>query len=159
MVAEPDEVVVLIIEDYVTPEDLAKAFDAAGLTGMVFPGPAPEQWPTLRTLIESNQRLIVFIESGTPGVHVADADGGGMQETPYTFKTPEEFSCKPNRGGTTGSLFLINNWIETTPTPKPSNAEIVNTYDVLLKRAGTVKRSGDASRRTSAWTSRTSVTS
>ncbi len=135
MVSQPDEVVVLIIEDYVSPTDLVKAFDEAGLTGMVFPGPAPEQWPTLRTLIETNQRLIVFIESGTPGVQWLMPTAGAIQETPYTFKTPEEFSCKPNRGGTTGSLFLVNNWIETTPAPRPSNAEIVNAHEALLARA------------------------
>jgi hypothetical protein len=44
-------------------------------------------------------------------------------------------SCTPNRGGTAGSLFLMNNWIDTTPNPKPSNAAIVNAYDALLSRA------------------------
>jgi hypothetical protein len=29
----------------------------------------------------------------------------------------------------------MNNWIETTPNPKPSNAAIVNAYDALLARA------------------------
>ena len=29
----------------------------------------------------------------------------------------------------------MNHWIETTPAPKPSNAQIVNAYDFLLKRA------------------------
>jgi len=29
----------------------------------------------------------------------------------------------------------MNHWIESTPTPRPSNAEIVNAYDFLLKRA------------------------
>ena len=58
-----------------------------------------------------------------------------MQETPYSFHKPADFSCRPNRGGTTPPLFQINHWIETTPAPKPSNAEIVNAYDFLLKRA------------------------
>ena len=29
----------------------------------------------------------------------------------------------------------MNNWIDTTPSPKPSNAAIVNAYDALLARA------------------------
>jgi hypothetical protein len=58
-----------------------------------------------------------------------------MQETPYKFRKPAEMSCAPNRGGTRGSLFQINNWIDTTPHPKPSNAAIVNAYDTLLARA------------------------
>jgi hypothetical protein len=58
-----------------------------------------------------------------------------MQETPYHFRQPSELSCVPNRGGTAGSLFLMNNWIDTTPAPKPSNAALVNAYDALLARA------------------------
>ena len=52
-----------------------------------------------------------------------------------TRSTAEEFSCRPNRGGRTGPLFQINHWIETTPTPNPANAAIVNACDVLLARA------------------------
>ena len=48
---------------------------------------------------------------------------------------PSEFSNEPGRGGTTAPLLLMNHWIETTPTPLPSNAEEVNAYDVLLARA------------------------
>jgi hypothetical protein len=44
-------------------------------------------------------------------------------------------SCAVNRGGTGGTLFQINNWIDTTPAPRPSNAAIVNAYDALLARA------------------------
>jgi hypothetical protein len=32
-------------------------------------------------------------------------------------------------------LFQINNWIDTTPAPKPSNAAVVNAHDALLARA------------------------
>jgi hypothetical protein len=58
-----------------------------------------------------------------------------MQETPYKYRSPSELSCAANRGGTQGSLLLVNNWIDTTPAPKPSNAELVNALDTLLARA------------------------
>ena len=51
------------------------------------------------------------------------------------FHTVEEFSCRANRRGDGGTLFLMNNWVETTPTPKPSNAAVVNAYPFLLARA------------------------
>jgi hypothetical protein len=70
--------------------------------------------------------------SGVPWYHPAFEV---MQETPYHFESPDEFSCAPNRGGTAGSLFQINHWIDTTPAPKPSNAEIVNARAFLLARA------------------------
>ena len=81
---------------------------------------------TLRQLIDANQRVIVFTESGRPGVAWLHPTLGTIQETPYTFHQPSDFSCRPNRGDTTGSLFQINHWIETTPAPKPTNAALVN---------------------------------
>ena len=44
-------------------------------------------------------------------------------------------SCRSNRGPASAPFFQINNWIETTPAPRPSNAEIVNGYAALLARA------------------------
>jgi hypothetical protein len=63
-----------------------------------------------------------------------------IAETPYKFHAPGDFSCRRNRGGETGALFQINHWIETTPAPRPSNAAVVNAYDVLLSRARTCQR-------------------
>jgi hypothetical protein len=57
-----------------------------------------------------------------------------MQETPYEFRDPAQFSNRPNRGGTRGSLYLLNHWIETVPMPKPSNAAVVNARDALMTR-------------------------
>jgi hypothetical protein len=133
LIQNPGEVILIVIEDYVAAEDLARAFEESELVEMVYRGPAPP-WPTLRELIASNQRVIAFIESGHPGVSWLRPAFDNIQETPYSFHTPEEFSSKTNRGGTGGSLFQINHWIETTPTPQPSNAAVVNAYDFLLQR-------------------------
>jgi hypothetical protein len=83
----------------------------------------------------TGQRVLVFLESGTPGVPWIRPAFDHIQETPYTFHEPAEFTCRPNRGGTEGQWFQMNHWIETTPAPRPSNAEIVNSYDALLGRA------------------------
>jgi hypothetical protein len=136
LVESPDEVLVLLLEDYVSPQDIAAAFEKSGLDGLVYRGPAGPPWPTLREMIDSRQRILVLIESdrtGVPWIH--PGYGGLLQETPYHFEKPSELSCAANRGGTQGSLFLMNNWIDTTPAPKPSNAAIVNAYDALLARA------------------------
>ena len=63
-----------------------------------------------------------------------------MQETPYTFHKPEDFSCRPNRGAAANPLFLMNHWIESTPAPKPSNAKIVNAEAFLVARARECRR-------------------
>ena len=77
-------------------------------------------------MIDTRQRVLVLIESGRPGVSWIHPAFEVMQETPYSFKQPADLSCAPNRGGTSGTLFLMNNWIDTTPNPRPSNAAIVN---------------------------------
>ena len=84
--------------------------------------------------------MVVFIESGAEGVPWLRPAFEWIQETPYTFHTPEEFSCRPNRGPADARLFQVNHWIETTPTPLPSNAERVNAYAPLLERARECQR-------------------
>jgi hypothetical protein len=138
VVANPGEVIILSIEDYVSPTEIDSAFRESGLADFVYAGPrAP--WPTLRELIDSDQRVIVLLESGHAGApYLLPGFNGVVFETKYSFRTPADFNCLPNRG-TTG-LFLLNHWIETTPTPRPSNAAIVNAYDVLLRRARQCQR-------------------
>ena len=106
-----------------------------GEIDLIYTGSFTPPLPTLRQMIDWGQRLVVFTESGRPGVPWLHPAWDFMQETPYTFHTPADFSCKANRGPATAPFFQINNWIETTPAPRPSNAQIVNAYDVLLKRA------------------------
>ena len=132
----PEEVLVMVIEDYAPPEAIAADFEKAGLAQYAYRGPMTQPLPTLRSLIDAGTPLIVFLESGKPGVPwLYPAFDGAIMETPYTFHAPDQFSCKPNRGGNSALLFQINHWIETSPAPKPSNAEIVNSYDFLLHRA------------------------
>ena len=85
-------------------------------------------------MVESDQRVLVMAENQTAGVDWYHPAFQVLQETPYTFHDPSEFSNKPNRGGTGGSLMLLNHWIESTPTPNPSNAAIVNEREALLRR-------------------------
>jgi hypothetical protein len=92
-------------------------------------------------MIASGGRVVVLGDTDVgdvPWYH--HSMGGLVTETQYTFHTPQEFNCRPNRGTPTGELFLINHWIETTPTPRPSNAEIVNQRDVLVRRARQCQR-------------------
>jgi hypothetical protein len=129
-------VIALVVEDYVTAPDLAGAFTESGLDGLVYRGAPRPPWPTLREMIDARGRVLVLTESGRPGVPWIHPAFEVMQETPYRFKQAREpLVCTPNRGGTAGSLFLVNNWIDTTPAPKPSNAAIVNAYEALLSRA------------------------
>ena len=135
LVANPQEVLVVVIQDEgVTPQDIAACFESSGLLPFVFQGKAAPPWPTLREMAATDQRVLVCMENQNEGVPWIHPAFGTYQETPYMFLKPEDFSCAPNRGGTTAPLFQINHWIQTAPAPKPSNAEIVNAYDFLLAR-------------------------
>ncbi|HEV8481893.1 MAG TPA: hypothetical protein VGR66_14005 [Candidatus Eisenbacteria bacterium] len=135
LVANPGEVLVMIIQDEgVDAHDIERCFQESGLIEFVYRGPFQQPWPTLREMVDTDQRVVVMTENlrqGIPWVHWAfDV----VQETPYTFHHPADFSNAPNRGGTGGSLYLMNHWIESTPMPKPSNADTVNAHDFLLNR-------------------------
>jgi hypothetical protein len=134
LVLHPDEVVIIVFEDYVPPVELGATLERAGLGPYIYRG-GVSPWPTLRDMISSGQRLVTFIESGRPGVPWLRPAFENIRETPYSFHKVDEFSCRANRGGDGGTLFQINHWIETTPMPKPSNAAVVNAYDFLLSRA------------------------
>jgi len=141
LVSHPQEVIVMVIQDEgVTPQDVAAQFAASGLDALVYRGPAEPPWPTLREMAESDQRVVVMAENNSSGVPWYHQAFEVMQETPYTFHDTTQFSEAPNRGGTTGSLLLMNHWIETAPMPKPSNAAMVNAYDFLLRRARRFQR-------------------
>ena len=149
LVAHPSAVVVIVNQDEgVTPDDIARAFDQAGLLDLVYRGPLGP-FPTLRTMIDSGQRLVVMAENdaGTiPWYHLAYEHA--LQETPFTFTRTSQLtdpanlaaSCRPNRGPNSAPLFLLNHWIDTTPVPRASLADIVNARQVLLDRTTTCQR-------------------
>ena len=149
LVANPGAVVTIINQDEgVTPSDIERAFDRAGLVDLVYRGPLGP-FPTLRQMIDSGQRLVVMAENDAgdvPWYHLAY--DRGLQETPFRFRTAAALteqsqlaaSCRPNRGPESAPLFLLNHWVDTTPAPRPSLAEIVNKRGALLGRARTCER-------------------
>ena len=135
LVANPGEVIVICIQDEgVTPADIARCFKQSGLADFVYRGPAKPPWPTLREMVETDQRVLVMAEHDAAGVPWYHPAFEVMQETPYEFHDVSEFSNRPNRGGTSGSLMLMNHWIESVPSPKPSDAAVANSREVLMKR-------------------------
>lgn len=139
LVLHPDAVIVIEIEDHVTPLDMARAFQASELSEFVYHGrPDSERgfrWPTLREMIARDERAVVLLESGRGGVSWLLPAFRVIQETPYDFaRVGDTLSCAPNRGGTSGSLFQLNHWITTTPAALPSNAAVINSRATLLER-------------------------
>jgi hypothetical protein len=149
LVEQPDEVLVIVIEDYVLPTAIVTAFEESGLVEKVYRGPPAGPFPTLREMIDSGQQVVVYAErvSGGAPWYTAGYEHA-IQETPFTFKRAAlltepsnwDASCAENRGPEDAPLMLMNHWVNTDPTPRPSNAAIVNTRDVLVGRARECER-------------------
>jgi hypothetical protein len=143
--AHPDEFVVLFVEDVVTPEDAAQAFEDSGILRYAYVHRRGEPFPTLRELIEADERVLILGEQHSGGSALPWYHDGFtlVQETPYTFGDEEEIagreSCRPNRGTAHSPIFQINNWIERIPR-SPDQAGRVNDFDTLTKRARMCER-------------------
>jgi hypothetical protein len=152
LVAHPDEVLIIVIEDYVLPTAVVDAFQESGLAEKVYRGPPAGPFPTLREMIDGHQQVVVYAENhgGAAPWYTAGYDAA-VQETPFTFKRPVllttrsrwPVTCAPNRGTDDAPLLLVNHWVNTDPTPRPSNAAAVNARPVLAGRARECERLRD----------------
>jgi hypothetical protein len=115
----PDEAVIVIVEDYVPPATIERAFEQTGLIRYVATLEHGEPLPTLGTLIAHEHRLIVFAEEkgGTPAWYMPAFSF--IQDTPLGATRPSQLSCKRFRGAAQSPLLLINYWIPPFP-PSPS---------------------------------------
>lgn len=133
--ANPNEVVLLLFEDYITPEQTQTAFDEAGLTSLMYAHARSQPWPTLGELIDSGRRVVAFAQN----------EGGGEPDwyldlfeqswdTPYAARTRDDLSCEHGRGDREAPLFVLNHFL-TNPLASAQLAAEVNNNPFLLDRA------------------------
>ena len=139
----PRNVLLFVNEDYTRPEDFARQVRLSGLRRHVYGGKLGSRWPTLRKLIARRRQVVMLSQGDTGSVRwYHNGYAGLLQETPYNWNTPDLLtsppnwpaSCAPNRGGTTGGLFLMNHWSPPV-APSPATSAIVNATDTLVRRA------------------------
>jgi hypothetical protein len=145
-VNNPGAVVIVVNQDEgVAPADIKRAFEQAGLRDLVYRGPFV-QFPTLRQMIDSGQRLVVMAENEADDISWYPlAYSHALQETPFRFSNAAQLtdpsrlaeSCRANRGPASAPLFLVNSWVDTSPAPRASIAAVVNEHSALLRRAET----------------------
>jgi hypothetical protein len=144
LVTHPEEVLILSFEDDTPAATTAELLDRSRLAHEVYRGPARPPWPTLRELIDRDERVLVLAENHPDPSHFIHAQPVVAQETPYRFRSVASLgapdSCRPNRGGTAGSLFLVNHWVDTSPAPRPSIADEVNARAFLDRRMALCRR-------------------
>lgn len=142
----PDEVVILFIEDKVSPKDTAAAFEGSGILRYAYVHRPGTPFPTMRSMIESDKRLFVMAEVDSGGGEYPWYHQGFdlAQETPYTFHSPTELadfaaSCAQNRGTADNPMFQLNHWVEKIPR-SPDTAAKVNDFEFLKRRARQCER-------------------
>ncbi len=111
----PDNVVAIIFESYVSAEHAKVSFDLAGMTNaMILLEPGAEM-PTLAGLIDSGRRLLVL----------TDEDGGGFPgylpvwdwawDNDWDNHSLGDLNCDVNRGSGDNAFFILNHFV-TEPT-------------------------------------------
>jgi hypothetical protein len=123
----PDQVVMLIVEDYPPAAAVTEAFAHAGLSRYVATLEPGAPLPTLGALVSSGHRLVVFAENhgGTPAWYMPAFTF--IQDTPLGALHPGQLSCKRYRGEKTSPLLLVNHWIPPFPPSAALNAQIGRT--------------------------------
>lgn len=120
----PEQVLIVIVEDYVPPATIERAFAQAGLERYVVTLNRHEPLPTLGELIDRDRRLVVFAEKdgGTPAWYMPAFSF--IQDTPLGAVRPDQLSCERYRGEADSPLLLINYWIPPFPPSPALNAGI-----------------------------------
>ena len=131
----PDEILEIVIEDYVPPDRLLAVLRDAGLDRELLSFSPATALPTLGQMIDAGTRLQVSLENGAAPPTLPNAFVGLVEETPFTFRRPHDLertsSCAPNRGTPNAPIFQFNHWV--TPA-EPVTARQVNA-PVLRERA------------------------
>jgi hypothetical protein len=128
-----DQVLIVIVEDYVPPTTIERTFAAAGLTRYVATLHAGAPLPTLGELIASGRRLLIFAEvkGGSPSWYMPAF--ALIQDTPLGALHPGQLSCDRYRGEPSSPLLLLNHWIPPFP-PSPTLSAQIGRAAVLRAR-------------------------
>jgi hypothetical protein len=138
--ANPGEVLILFIEPYVKPADIAKRFEDAGLDSYLATLSRDEPLPTLGELVDTGKRVVVFTEKDSDGTVPWYLDGFSfVQDTPLGATTVKELSCKRERGDADSPLLMLNNWADVFP-PRLRANRAFQTKKFLLKRSHDCER-------------------
>ena len=106
-----NEVVTIILECYVTADEIEDEINQAGLSNYLYTHNSA--WPTLQNMIDNDNRLVIFSD-------VDDASSSQSWyhyvwdyavETHYSVATINDFTCGFNRGDPVNDLFIFNHFV------------------------------------------------
>jgi len=131
------EVLLMIIQDELPAEELLPVLESGGLDPYLATLDPDQPLPTLGSMVETGQRVVLALENGDLGPQIPNAyESGLLQEVPYKYSSLARLegpdSCRENRGQPGAPLFLLNHFISP---PSEAAATEANADDVLLPRA------------------------
>lgn len=133
MKSHPQAVLTIIFESYVPAKSVQQAFRDAKLLDSLHQQQRQAPWPTLRQMIRSGKRLVVFTDRGGgewPGYHGVWTF---CQETHFSVRKVADFSYRRNRGQASNGLMILNHFL-TNPVATTRLAQQANRSDVLMPR-------------------------
>ena len=131
----PDQVIILFDEDYVSESDLQSALKRAGVFRRLATLRQGDPLPTLGALIRSHKNIVVFAQKPVSGRYPWNTNGfAWIQDTPLGAVKPSQFTCKLSRGYQSNPLLMMNNWADVFP-PRPSPNLPLVKRGFILNRA------------------------
>lgn len=127
------EVVVLMLESSVAPDEIEGAFEDADLLDHLVTLPRSGPLPRVRDLIASGRRLIVLDEGDGGTASWLQPAFVLAQNTSIGAFTKDQGTCSPGRGTPDAPLLIANHWVDRFPPPAGRAAQ-ANAQDVLRER-------------------------
>jgi hypothetical protein len=150
----PRDTVTLILETYVTKQQFFNALVEAELAS---PDAKPDEnfplffhkqiagspWPTLGTMLDSNQRLVILTDESVAST------GWYLEWRSFGWETPfndAKLDCSKGRGDAQTSpngLFILNNFLTCDGGGCPSESIPLNAYDAVIQRSKACAQQND----------------
>ncbi|MCB9233877.1 MAG: hypothetical protein H6581_19630 [Bacteroidia bacterium] len=137
------EVVTLFIHTSVSATALMTDLDAAGLVDYMHVQQPSDDWPTLQQMIDSNKRLVVFVDDQNTA-NAADEllyTWQWVAATPFEVLSSSEFSCATDRGNDGNDLYFLEHHISASifgfslQSANKDSASAVNQLSRMYPRA------------------------
>lgn len=136
-----NDVITIIFQNEGSNVQLQKAIDSIGLNTMTLLHTNGNTWPTLQTMVDSNRRLVLFVENNKlPRANYLMHAWSTVFDTKYEYNNVNEFDSDVNRGGSgSKELYLINHWLQKelfpgVNVPDKALAAQANARAVISKR-------------------------
>lgn len=136
--ANPNEVITIILECYVSSSAIETELNNSGLLGKLYAHTPGNAWPTLQQLIDDGKNVVLFSDQddALPSQPWYNYMWTNMVETHYSVDAPNLFTHDFNRGDSINDLFIFNHFVTDAVLGigLEGEASVVNEYNFLMDR-------------------------